>query len=709
MWDPSYSRFVRAMKSIPRMSRGLPRGFARRVAWSAAFALAASLVGVPAMAAGTWQAAPSSPTNGGPAFGLWLLTDGTVLSHGNALNHWVILTPDSSGSYANGTWKTVASSAFERGGAQEHVLKDGRFFEAGGEFLYAWPAHDGVAACSSDCTNPASGSPLFKNVEIYDPVANTWTVEADALYDLGDTGSATLSDGTILDSTRPNNAIQIYNPATNTWTAGTSETNQSGDESAWASLQNGGVLAVQQLQTSIYNPATATWIATGPLPSAFKVTLTAASGYPGTYGFGDTAGISQMFDGRVLAYGLGTTVIYTPGASASDPGTWALGPDMPYQSGSPPIDGTPGNECEDEYTVTEPNGKVMVATHQFGGPIDALQEFDPTTNTMALIDPPPDPAGGYPVSYLNLPNGQVMTTGGSLDWLYTPDSLPQDAWRPTVTSVVFNSGTTYTLTGTQLSGLINGGDEGDDMTMAENYPIVWLTDNANHVYYCKSFNFSNMMPSKGSTPETCQFTTPAGLAAGSYNLFVSAVGVQSKVAFPFTTGTSTTLDGGSGGSGGSGGTAGAGGAGGAAGAGGSGGTGGTAGAGGAGGSGGVADAGGAGGSGGIAGAGGSGGSGGVADAGGAGGSGGIAGAGGSGGSGGVADAGSSGGAGGTTGAGGAGGSAGGPGSDGGGNGANIWNPSGCGGTTVGNSSGREGYATLFGLLGLVARRRRSRR
>jgi MYXO-CTERM domain-containing protein len=139
---------------------------------------------------------------------------------------------------------------------------------------------------------------------------------------------------------------------------------------------------------------------------------------------------------------------------------------------------------------------------------------------------------------VNLPNGQVLTTGGSSDWLYTPDSLPQDAWRPAVSSVTFNSGTTYTLTGTQLSGLINGGDEGDDMTSAENYPIVWLTDNANHVYYCKSFNFSNMTPSKGSTPENCQFTTPAGLASGTYNLFVSAVGVQSKVAFSFTTGES---------------------------------------------------------------------------------------------------------------------------------------------------------------------------
>ncbi len=491
-------------------------------------AITALVFSSPANAAGTWTAAPSSPTNGGPAFGLWLLTDGTVLSHGNALNNWVILTPDKTGSYANGTWKSVASSAYARGGAQEHVLKDGRFFEAGGEYLYVYPG------CASGCAQPASGSALFKNVEIYDPVANTWTIEASGLYDIGDTGSATLGDGRILDSTRASSATQIYDPTTNTWTAGPTIPSGSGDENAWASLQNGGVLAVAPTSASIYNPATNTWIKTGPLPAGLAVTLTAASGYPGTYYFGDIAGISQLFDGRVVAYGLGNIAIYTPGATASDPGTWALGPVMPYKTG--PLYGTTGNEAEDEYTVTEPNGKVMIATHPFGGAIDTLQEFDPTANTVAVITPPPDASGPYPVSYLNLPNGQVMVTCGSRDWLYTPDSAPQDAWRPTVTSVVFNSGSTYTLTGTQLSGLINGGDEGDDMTMAENYPIVWLKDSSGNVYYCRSFNFSNMMPSAGSTPETCQFTTPAGLSNGTYSLYVSAVGVQSQNPFTFTVG-----------------------------------------------------------------------------------------------------------------------------------------------------------------------------
>ena len=132
-----------------------------------------------------------------------------------------------------------------------------------------------------------------------------------------------------------------------------------------------------------------------------------------------------------------------------------------------------------------------------------LQQFDPTTNTATAVTGQPKETNPDPIDYLNLPNGQVMITveSGSHNWVLTPDRAPQDAWRPTVTSVTYNSSTNkYTLTGTQISGLINGGDEGDDMTMAENYPIIWLKDSSGNVTYCKSSNFSNMMPSKGSRP-----------------------------------------------------------------------------------------------------------------------------------------------------------------------------------------------------------------
>jgi MYXO-CTERM domain-containing protein len=459
---------------------------------------------------GTWTRAPANPSTGGAAFGLWLLTDGTVLSHGRNLNNWVILTPDSKGSYANGTWKTVASSNYARGGAQEHVLNDGRFFEAGGEYIYTCPS--GVSNCSSQ----------YNTVEIFDPQANTWTLEAPGLFgDIGDTGSATLSDGRILESYRNSNKIQIYDPKTNTWTQKSNGALANGDENAWAELQNGGVLAVGYANdgAAVYDPSSDKWTRT-TVPSGFDT--------------GDTGGISLMFDGRVFVYGLsGKSYIYTPGATAQSAGTWAAGPAM--------LD---GGEAEDEYSDTLPNGLVVGALVQMTyGPGVVWQAFDPTTNTVSSVTPPPDPGNPYPISYVNLPNGQVMVDSEAADgpdWILTLSTGPEDAWRPTVTSVVYDGNDTYTLTGTQISGLINGGDEGDDMTMQENYPIVWLTDSSGNVHYCRTFNISSMTPSKGSTPETCDFTTPANLPAGTYSLYVSAVGVPSKDPFPFTTGQSSS-------------------------------------------------------------------------------------------------------------------------------------------------------------------------
>jgi hypothetical protein len=468
---------------------------------------------------GTWTRAPANPATGGAAFGLWLLTDGTVLSHGQALNNWVVLTPDRKGSYANGTWKTVASSGYARGGAQEHVLRDGRFFEAGGEYIYACPT--GVANCSSQ----------YNTVEIFDPVANTWTVEAPGLFgDIGDTGSVTLADGTILESHRNSSQIQIYDPSTNKWTKKSNSVLSSGDENAWVALQNGGVLAVGYAQdgAAVYDPASDTWTKT-TVPSGFNT--------------GDTGGISLTFDGRVFVYGLkGKSYIYTPGATPKDAGSWAVGPAM-----------LNGDEAEDEYSDTLPNGLVVGALVQMTyGPGVVWQAFDPTTNTVMSVTPPPDPGNPYPISYVNLPNGQVMVESEAADgpdWILTLTGQPQDAWRPTVTSVVYDGNSKYTLTGTQISGLIAGGDEGDDMTMQENYPIVWLKDSSGDVYYCRTFNISKMTPSVGSAPETCDFTTPSGLPEGTYELYVSAVGVASNPV-SFTVGAGAMgLDGGSGGSG----------------------------------------------------------------------------------------------------------------------------------------------------------------
>jgi hypothetical protein len=453
----------------------------------------------PAAADGTWVMAPPNPATNGQAFGLWLLTDGRVLSHGSALNHWVILTPDKTGSYAKGSWKNAAASVHARGGAQQHVLKDGRFFQIGGEYV------DGPACTAALCV---SG-------EIYDPVADKWTEITPAPYRVADTGTATLDDGRILIGCQNGKQTMIYDPDKDSWSEGGPGVLSNGDENAWSALQNGGILAVGYAKdgAAIYDQATGKWQRTGAVPAGFDT--------------GDTGGISLMFDGRVFVYGLGQSYIYTPGATGADPGTWALGPKM-----------LNGDRAEDEYSDTLPNGMVWGAlVEKTYGPGVVLQQFDPSNDTVSSITPPPDTGNPYPIDYINLPNGQIMVTCERNDWIYTPDTQPKDEWRPSVTSVTYDSASkTYTLTGTQLSGLINGADEGDDMSMAENYPIVSLRDESGNVYYARSFNFSRMTPQKGDAPQTCQFTTPDALPQGSYDLYVSAVGVRSKDPVAFTVG-----------------------------------------------------------------------------------------------------------------------------------------------------------------------------
>ena len=62
------------------------------------------------MLTGTWTAlAHAAPAGIGT---MELLSDGTVI--GTSGKNWYKLTPDSSGSYVNGTWSTMASMSLER-------------------------------------------------------------------------------------------------------------------------------------------------------------------------------------------------------------------------------------------------------------------------------------------------------------------------------------------------------------------------------------------------------------------------------------------------------------------------------------------------------------------------------------------------------------------------------------------------------------------
>ncbi len=456
----------------------------------------------PPNAPGTWTAAPVNPATGGAATFLWLLTDGSILSNGSGLNQWVKLVPDSHGNYANGTWVTLAASPYGMGAAQEHVLPDGRFYQAGGEFIYNFPA--------------GSSANDHNAVQLYNPVTNTWSLGQEGLYGaLQDSGSATLANGRIVASDLGAAQTQIFNPSSNTWAAAGPRPASAGED-GWVTLPDGSVVSMSTGGQYRYNPGSSTWITLPPAPSGYA------------NGGVDPATTTLMSNGKILVMGSNTSAIYTPGATPSAPGSWAQGPGMPQ-----------GSFVDDSYADPESNGKVIFDTVKCSWVTGAcgsasgpeIVEYDPAAGTMTTISEPPD-SSGQAVNFINLPNGQVLAAAGGRDWIYTPVGSPQNSSRPAVTSVTANSDGSYHLTGTQLSGFVSTGE--DDYQDPQGFPVVYLTNSAGSVYYARSDNFSTMAPSTPGEVETADFTLPSGLPHGTYNLYVSACGISSGTSYSFT-------------------------------------------------------------------------------------------------------------------------------------------------------------------------------
>ena len=92
----------------------------------------------------------------------------------------------------------------------------------------------------------------------------------------------------------------------------------------------------------------------------------------------------------------------------------------------------------------------------------------------------------------------------------------------------------FTLSGTQLNGIDKGANYGDDAEMAENYPIVELTNQSTgQVYFGRTYNWSSTGVATGSTPVSVQFVIPSNTPLGAYSVAAIANGIPS---------TSTTLD-----------------------------------------------------------------------------------------------------------------------------------------------------------------------
>src|SRR5207244_204316 len=143
------------------------------------------LAGATLANAQTWQPLTNQP--GFNAGATLLLTDGSVLVHVEQSDsqNWYKLSPDPSGSYANGTWKQVASlpAGYAPLYFSSAVLPDGRVIIEGGEYNCAG------GSCNAAWTNQGA---------LYDPLKNAWKpVQPPAGWTtIGDAQSVILANGT---------------------------------------------------------------------------------------------------------------------------------------------------------------------------------------------------------------------------------------------------------------------------------------------------------------------------------------------------------------------------------------------------------------------------------------------------------------------------------------------------------------------------------
>ena len=344
-----------------------------------------------------------SDAQGGTAF---LLTDGTVMMQefksidayylGVPLltwptRRWWRLTPDPFGSYEKGTWSRLADSNLARAGFASAVLADGRVAICGGEYT------DASGANAPDDNNTC---------EIYDPVANAWSVFASPTIPgdsatvwqyIGDAPSTLLPDGQLLVGSIMDRNIAKLDPTTLQWTALNARPKvASSTEDSWVLMPDNtisGPSCSNAPQTWVYDIANDQWKEGEPLTTS-PVNFAHEIG-PGLLRYDGTA----FFLGAIQH-----TANYSPTASPK----WSNGPDMPNQDGV-----TIG--IEDGPAAVLVNGNILFGAGS--GEDDGLAsspcwffEYDGSTFNRTN-DPPNYSAFTFVSRLLLLPDGNYSFAG----------------------------------------------------------------------------------------------------------------------------------------------------------------------------------------------------------------------------------------------------------------------------------------------------------
>ncbi len=468
-----------------------------------------------------------------PVGQLLLLTDGRVMALETDKQSWFILTPDSAGNYNDGTWTAAAPMNVARGDFVSNVLTDGQVLVLGGE-----SASDNAGGFTSSS-------------EIYNPVANTWTLVNPTFPGPpdGDHGGGPAPSELIHDANGNSTVLvgSFWGPQTyllnwasqpQQWTGpvdrfqepDTGVEDASGEE-GWVQLPDGSVLAYDSNRSSSTNgdnafrgdrffPSTDTWQdasqldpQANPLLLDFFVNGANEIGPPMLLPNGEVFWMGANNNSALYnPAGTTTEALYGP-TPVTEYGIWTKGPTQPVNGDEEPV-------------AMLPDGDILLSNGIGNG---YVWEYNSANNQFFQQPTNNGPAGGG--TPLDLPNGHILMSIGTQVWDFDPGSSQSDicdAWRPqiqgTVTHTAGDPRGTFTLTGTQLTGISEGSTEGDDEEMSTNYPIVELSLGGS-VWYAKTHDWTPGVD-EGST--SVKFDLPANLSPGAtYSLTVVANGIPS--------------------------------------------------------------------------------------------------------------------------------------------------------------------------------------
>jgi len=251
-----------------------------------------------------------------------------------------------------GTWALAGNMASPRSGAATVALQDGRLLIAGGgapdatgnsvalasvevfdtsgnfaavaPMNFARTKHTAVALQDGRVLvagGIGGGGTAIDSAELYDPVANTWTVTGSLKVARSGHTASLLPDGTVLIAGGDNagvaqNSLEVFDPTAGVFTTATGALSSPRDSHAAAVLQDGRVLIVggfdgaKPLASSdVYDPSTGS-VSAGPAMSTARQGLSATT----------------QLDGKVFVAGgnngsvdLDSTEVYDPAA-----GTFAV-------------------------------------------------------------------------------------------------------------------------------------------------------------------------------------------------------------------------------------------------------------------------------------------------------------------------------------------------------------------------------------------------